>query len=181
MQVLCVAGYGWLKEWEAMSPSVPRRMHLALSRQFKVMGKIGGLFAGVWGAIGTFVGMFGGGAFHPSFFLPSFLTFGVMFGAVGGISGICTALLIARGESGRELSEVPTWRVTFWGFLGGFTPGALFALLALTLGATDVLGLLLTVSLASGSVGSAISGSAAAAAKRVEPGDREDQPKLPVA
>ena len=61
----------------------------------------------------------------------------------------------------------------------GFTPGALLALLALTLGATDVLGLLLAVSLFSGGIGSAISGSAAAAAKRVGPGDREDQPKLP--
>ena len=162
-----------------MSPSVPRRMHLAFSRQFKAIGKIGGFFAGVWGAIATFVGMFGGGAFHPSYLLPSFLTFGVIFGAVGGISGICTALLIARGESGRELSEVPTWRVTFWGFLGGFTPGAIFTLLALTLRATDVLGLLLAVSLFSGGVGSAISGSAAAAAKRVGSGARDAQPKLP--
>ena len=158
---------------------MPRKVRLALSRQFKALGRIGGFFAGAWGAIATFVGMFGGGTIHPSFFLPSLLTFGVMFGAVGGISGIGTALLIARAESGRELGEVPIWRVTFWGFLGGFTPGALFALLALTLGATDVLGLLLAVSLFSGGIGSAISGSAAAAAKRIGHGDHEDQPRLP--
>ncbi len=152
---------------------------MALSRQFKALGRIGGLFAGAWGAIATFVGMFGGGTIHPSWFLLSLLTWGIMFGAVGGISGISTALLIARAESGRELGELPVWRVTSWGFLGGFIPGALFALLALTLGWTDVLVPLLWVSLFSGGVGSAISGSAAAAAKRVGPGDREDQPKLP--
>ena len=152
---------------------------MSLSRQLKALGRIGGFFAAAWGAIATFVGMFGGGAFHPSYFLPSLLTFGVMFGALGGISGISTALLIAKGESGRKVHEVPIGRVTLWGFLGGFTPGAAFALLALTLGATDVLGLLLAVSLFSGGVGSAISGSAAAAAKRVGAADRDDQPKLP--
>lgn len=151
---------------------------MALSRQFKALSKIGGVFAGAWGAIATFVGMFSGGAIHPSFFLPSLLTFGVMFGALGGISGISTALLIARGESGGQLAEAPIWRFTLWGFLGGFMPGALFAILALVLGAPDVLGLLLAVSLFSGGVGSAISGTAAAAAKRVQPGAPVAQSKL---
>lgn len=117
--------------------------------------------------------------FHPSYFLSSLLTFGVMFGALGGISGISTSLFIAKGESGREVGEVPLWRVTLWGFLGGFTPGAAFTLLALTLGATDVLGLLLAVSLFSGGIGSAISGSAGAAAKRVGSGVDGAQPRLP--
>ena len=152
---------------------------MAISRQFKALLRIGSFFAVAWGAIATFVGMFGGGGFHPSYFLPSLLTFGVIFGALGGISGICTSLLIAKGESGREVGEVPLWRVTLWGFLGGFTPGAVFTLLALTLGATDVLGLLLAVSLFSGGVGSAISGSAVAVAKRVGSGARDAQPKLP--
>ena len=152
---------------------------MALSRQFKAMGRISGLFAGAWGAVATFVGMLGGGAFHPSLFLPSLLSFGVMFGAVGGMSGISTALLIARAESGRELGDVPIWRVTVWGFLGGFTPGGMSALLALTLGATDVLALLIVASLISGGMGSAISGSAAAAAKQVASGATEAHPKLP--
>ena len=147
---------------------------MAFSRQFKALARVSTLFGVAWASIGTLVSMFTGGPF-----LPSLLTFGVMFGVVGCVSGISTALLIARGESGRELGEVPIWRVTIWGFLGGFTPGALFALLALTVGNTDVLGLLLVVSLFSGGIGSAISGSAAAAAKRVGPENGEDQPKLP--
>lgn len=146
------------------------------SQRFKALARIGALFASVWGGIATLVGTLGGGAFHPSFLLPSLLTFGVMFGAVGGISGIATALLIARGESGRDLSQVPAWRVALWGFLGGITPGAVFSLVAAALGATDVLALLVTVTALSGGLGSAISGSAAAAAKRVGPGLREGQP-----
>lgn len=148
------------------------------SQRFKALAKVGGLFAFVWGGIATFVGMFARGAFHPSFLLPSLLTFGVMFGAAGGISGIATALLIARGESGRDLARVPAWRVAFWGFLGGIAPGAVFSLMAAALGATDVLGLLATVTMLGGGLGTAIAGSAAAAAKRVGPGLREGQPQL---
>ncbi len=147
---------------------------MPFSRQFKALVRISTFFGVAWGSIGTLVSMLTGAPF-----VPSLLTFGAMFGIVGGVSGISTALLIARGESGRELAEVSTWRVTFWGFLGGFTPGALFALIAMAVGNTDVLGLLLAVSLFSGGIASALSGAAAAAAKRVGPGDREDQPKLP--
>jgi len=150
-----------------------------LSRKFKAMARIGGFFALAWGVIGTLVGTFGGGSIHLSLFLPSLLSFGVMFGALGGISGISTALLMARAESGRELGDLPLWRVTFWGFIGGFTPGGASALLALAIGAADVVGLLLVVSLISGGLGSAISGSAAAAAKQVGSGVAGEHPKLP--
>ena len=152
---------------------------MVLSQQFKALTRIGGFFASVWGGVATLVGMFAGGAFHPSFFVPSLLTFGVMFGAAGGISGVTTALLIARGESGHDLGTLPVWRVAFWGFLGGVAPGAVFSLMAAAFGATDVLGLLLTVTTLSGGLGSAISGSAAAAAKRVGTGFQENQPQLP--
>jgi hypothetical protein len=152
---------------------------LGFSRRFKAVSRIGALFAGVWGAIATVVGMLGNGTFHPSLFLPSLLTFGVIFGAAGGISGISTALLIARGESERDPGEVSVLRMTAWGFLGGSGPGAVFSLLALGLGATDVVGLLLAVSLLSGGLGSAISGSAAFTAKRVGPGGLDDERRFP--
>ena len=103
-----------------------------------------------------------------------------MFGAVGGISGITTALLLARGESGRQINEVATWRVTPWGFLGGFAPAALFTLLALMFGAAaSAVVPLLVLGLISGGIDGTISGSASAAAKRVELPEPDDQPKLP--
>jgi hypothetical protein len=147
---------------------------MALSRQFKALGKIGGVFAGAWAAIGVFVGMFAGGPF-----LPSLLTYGFMFGAVGGISGITTALLAARGESGREINEVPTWRATLWGFLGGFGPAALFTLAVPPGAAASAVVPLLVLGLLCGGIGGAISGAAAASAKRVELSGPDDQPKLP--
>ena len=147
---------------------------MAFSRQFKALIRIGTLFAGAWGVLGTVLSMLTGGPF-----VSSLLTYGAMFGVVGGMSGIGTALLVAKGESGKEVGEVPVWRVTSWGFLGGFIPGALFSVFALAVGASDVVLPLLAVGVFSGGVGSALSGTAAVAAKRVGSGDAEEQPKLP--
>ena len=101
-----------------------------------------------------------------------------MFGAVGGISGITTGLLIAKAESGRHINEVPTWRVTLWGFLGAFVPAALFTLGPPVLGAAVPL---LVLGLIGGGIGGALLGSAAtvAAAKGAELREPDEQPKLP--
>lgn len=148
---------------------------MALSRQFKALARIGTLFAAAWGGIATLVSVVSGGPL-----LPSFLTFGVMFGAVGGISGLTTGLLIARAESGRKVEDVSIWRVALWGFLGGFAPAGLFGLLGLTFGASaGAIVPLLVLGGISGAVGSAISGSATAAARRGQLRGAEDQPRLP--
>jgi len=147
---------------------------MAFSRQFKALVRMGTFFGATWGVIGTFVSMVAGGPF-----VPSLLTYGAMFGVVGAMSGIGTAVLVARGESGKELGDIPVWRVASWGFLGGFLPGALISLLALAVGASDVVVGLLSVGLFSGGVGGALSASAAAAAKRVGSGDSREQPELP--
>ncbi len=145
---------------------------MAFSRQFKALGRIAGFFAVAWGAMGTLLSVLDG---RP--FVPSLLTFGVMFGAVGGISGITTGLLIAKAESGRRISEVPTWRVTLWGFLGAFAPAALVTLGPPVLGTAVPL---LVLGLISGGIGGALLGStAAAAAKRVELREPDERPRFP--
>jgi hypothetical protein len=147
---------------------------MALSRQFRALVRVGTFFAAAWGVIGTILSMLTGAPF-----LPSLVTYGAMFGVVGGLSGISTALLLARGERGGDVGQLPTWRVASWGFFGGVIPGGVFSLLAVALGAADVLVPLLAVSVFSGGVGSVLSGSAAVAAKRVGSGAPEEQSKLP--
>jgi hypothetical protein len=136
---------------------------LALSRQFKALGKIGAVFAGAWGLVGTALSVLAGGGI-----VPSLLSYGVMFGAAGGISGIATALLAARGEAGRAVEDVSSWRAALWGFLGGFIPAALLTAIVLIEGAGDVVAPLLVLGTISGGVGGAVCGIAAASAKRVE-------------
>lgn len=149
---------------------------MAVSRQFKALGKIGGLFAAAWGAIGTTVSMVAGGGL-----LPSLMTFGVMFGAAGGISGIVTALLVARGEADRAVREVPIWRATLWGLLGGFAPAAGLAAIVAASSVADVVVPLLVLGAVSGLFGGAITGIAIASAKRLDRLEDADQPKLPSA
>jgi len=127
---------------------------MALSRKFKALGRIGALFAAAWGGIATLVSVFSGGPL-----LPSLLTFGVMFGAIGGISGLTTGLLIARAESGWLVEDVSIWRVSLWGFLGGFSPAGLFGILATAFGASASTTVpLLILGGISGAFDSAISG-----------------------
>jgi hypothetical protein len=58
-----------------------------------------------------------------------------MYGCVGAIAGLTTALLIARAEHGRDAGSIPTRRMTAWGTLGGVAPAALFGVLGLVAGA----------------------------------------------
>ena len=146
------------------------------SRQFKALGRIAAVFAGAWTLVGTGLSMLAGGPF-----VPSLLTFGVMAGAVGGISGITTGLVLARAESGRTVEELATWRASLWGFLGGFGPAGLLAAIAVVLPTPDVIGPLLVLGTVSGGVVAGLSGSLSVAAKRAEIAAADDQPTLPAA
>ena len=147
---------------------------MALSRSFKALGRIGGFFAAVWAVIGTSVSVLAGGPI-----LSSMLTYGVLFGAMGGISGITTALLVVRGESGRPTGYVPPWRAVAWGFLGGFAPGAVFAGLALMGAGPSALPAPVVLGLVGGGIGGVLSGAAAALAKRAALTSADDQTELP--
>ena len=144
---------------------------MTLSRQLKAVGKIGTVFAGAWGLVGTAVSVLAGGGI-----VPSLLSYGIMFGAAGGISGIATALLVARGEAGRAIEDVSSWRAALWGFLGGFMPAALLTAIVVIEGASDMAVPLLVLGTISGGVGGTVCGIAATSAKRAEvpsPGSQE--------
>ena len=148
---------------------------VAVSRQFRALGRIGAVFGAAWSVIGTLVSFFAGGPL-----LPSLLTFGVMFGLVGGISGIATALIVARAESGRSVEQMRTWRVALAGFIGGSAPITVISLLGLLDGTSPgAVQILVWLGIISGGVGALIAASAASAAKRIAGSDSTDQPKLP--
>ena len=153
---------------------------MAFSRQFRALAKVSAFFTGVWGAIGIAVGAFRGQAIGDGTLLSSILTYGLGYGAVGGISGVVTGLLLARAESGRRIEEVATWRIAGWGVIGGLAPAALFGLLALVFGATaSQLLPLLGLGIVGGGVGGVISASASATAKRAALAEPEAPPELP--
>ena len=83
---------------------------MALSRQLRALGKIGAAFGLAWGFVGTAISALAGGGL-----IPSLLSYGVMFGSAGGISGIVTGLLIARGEAGKAAEDISSLRATVWG------------------------------------------------------------------
>jgi len=147
---------------------------MLLSRQFKALGKIGAVFAGAWGLVGTVVSVLAGGGV-----VPSLLSYGVMFGAAGGISGIATALLAVRGEAGRTIEELSPWRAVLWGFLGGIVPAALLSGIVAMEGAVDMVLPLLVLGTISGSVGGAVCGIATTSAKRVKGTSPARQERLP--
>ena len=153
---------------------------MAFSRKFKALGKITGFFAAAFGAIGVLAGALNVLAGQGGAVLSSMYTFGVMYGAVGGITGAVTALLVARTESGRRIDELPTWRIAAWGLVGGIAPAALFAPRALIFGASaSQLLPLIGVGLFGGVLGGVVSASASATAKRTALSEGETPPKLP--
>jgi len=148
---------------------------MALSRRLKALGRISGFFAAVFGAVGLVSGVVTAG-FVPA----TLLVFTTAFGALGAISGAVTALLVARSETGSRVEDVPTWRVTIWGLLGGAVPAAFIALLALTFGgSSEALRPLLGLGFLGGGLGAVISGAASAAAKKGELGAGEAEELLP--
>ena len=145
------------------------------TRQFKALGRIAAFFAGTWGAVGTLLSVLGGGPL-----LPSLLTYGLLFGAVGGVSGLATGLLLARGESGRRFEEVPVWRAALWGFLGGFMPAGLFAGLAIAFGTVAAAIMpLLVLGVVSGTGMAGLAAFVSDAAKKTQLGASDGGPSLP--
>ena len=141
---------------------------MALSKQFRALGRITGFFAGVWAIVGAVLGAIAGPSVTGESAVAAAMGFALMYGTVGAMAGATTALLTARAETGRSLGQIPTWRLAAWGVVGGLAPAVLFAALGFVVGGAPVSELvpLLGLGVVSGGVGGLISGSAAAAAKR---------------
>jgi len=106
-----------------------------LSRQFKALARISGLFGTAWAAVGGAIGFAVGPSQIGDGRGIAALSFAFMYGCVGAIAGLITAMVISRAERGREAGSVPMWRMTEWGVLGGVAPAALFGALGLLAGA----------------------------------------------
>jgi hypothetical protein len=147
-------------------------MEMALSRQFKALGKITAFFAATWGAVGVATA-----AFTTGLTSSSLLAFGVAFASAGAISGMATALILARAESGRRVDDIPRWRAALWGVLGGGAPAAVFGTLALLVaGQPSAIVSVLGLGLLGGTIGGTISIAAHAAARRAKLPTQEPPP-----
>ncbi|MHC4107182.1 MAG: hypothetical protein ACYSTY_03755 [Planctomycetota bacterium] len=154
---------------------------MAISRQFKALGKITGFVAAAWGMVGALVGALGAVVAGSGAVLASIYTLGVIYGCVGGVAGAVTALLIGRAEYGRRIDELHPRRMAAWSLLGGIGPAVVFGSTgAIFFGASasEVLGLL-GAGLVTGGVGGAMSASISAAAKRTALSEQETHPELP--
>ena len=140
---------------------------MALSRQFRALTRIAGVFASVWGVVGGLVGVVLGPGITGDTALSSAMTFALMYGTAGAISGVVTALLVARTESGRRIGDMRTWRVAASGVVGGLAPAMLFGGLGVIVGGASLSEVLplLGLGVVGGLVSGTISGSASAAAK----------------
>lgn len=152
---------------------------MALSRQFKALLRIAGFFAGTWALVGAAIGAFVGSAGTGETALATVVRLSLMYATAGGIAGTSAAWLAARAETGRQLRDIPTWRLAAWGVLGGVTPAATFGFLAFIAGApiSGVLPLI-RLGILGGGVSGLIAGTASAAAKRVPSADPEAAPRL---
>jgi hypothetical protein len=144
------------------------------SKQFRALGRITALFAGVWAAGGALLGVIAGPSMTGD---PAFIAaagFAVMYGMVGAIAGATTALLIARAEAGHQVGDIPKRRLTMWGVAGGIAPAALFAALGFVVGGASASQLLPLVGLGvlSGGLGGFVSGAAAASVSDGQPRGR---------
>lgn len=153
---------------------------MAFSKKFQALGRITGFFAVAWAAVGAVLGAVAGPSITGESAFAAAMSFALMYGTVGAIAGATTAFLIARAEIGRQLGQIPTWRLATWGVVGGMAPAALFAALGFVVGGAPVSELLplLGVGVVSGGVGGLISGSAAVAAKRARLSE-SNGPRLP--
>lgn len=153
---------------------------MQFTRQFKALVRVAVLFSGAWAAIGGIVAGLRWVFDRDGSVLAQVATHAVMYGAVGAISGMATALILARAEAGRQAQQLSTRRVATWGMVGGVAPTALFGLLALVFGApADSYLPLMGVGIISGGIGAAVAASASVAAKRASLNAVAAQPRLP--
>lgn len=141
---------------------------MALSKQFRALGRITAFFALVWAAVGAVLGALAGPSVTGESVAAAAMGFAFMYGTVGAIAGATTGWITARAESGRQLGQIPTWRLATWGVVGGLAPAMLFAALGFVVGGAPLSELLplLGLGVVSGGVGGLVSGSASVAAKR---------------
>lgn len=134
------------------------------TRRFRALGRVSAFFGVAWGMLGTALEVLLGGPL-----LGSLLHFGVMFGAVGTLSGILTGLVLARGEAGHTVADLPTWRSVAWGFLCGFAPAVVMLGIIAALGPTPGVAVpLLSVGSVSGGATAAVAAWISRDAKRTE-------------
>src|SRR5262245_14245099 len=108
---------------------------MTLSRQFKAVARISGLFAATWAAVGELIGIAKGPSLMGDGRVAGGLSFAFMYGCGGASAGAITSLVIARAEQGREAGSVPQWRMIVWGVVGGVAPAALLGTVGLVFGA----------------------------------------------
>jgi hypothetical protein len=153
---------------------------MTFSRQFKALAKISAFFATTWATVGAVIGAIWGPSAIGGTVVAAAANFAMMYGLVGGIAGATTALLVARVESGRNIGDVPTWRVATWGVFGGSAPAVLFGVLGLLAGAPIAAVLpLVGLSVLSGTLGGAVAAASSTAAKAVQLPQPASQPGLP--
>jgi hypothetical protein len=156
-----------------------------LSRQFRALLKLAGLWTIPWLAIGVAVAVYrwvASGDFPPTDQSLSgwIITHAIGYGALGLISGLYLGLLLAHGERGRRMEQVSTGRVALWSALGGAAPPVLFGALGLIFGAPAVVYLpLVGLGLVSAAISSSVAVSAFVAGKRRALTEPPDTPTLP--
>ena len=158
---------------------------MILSRQFRALLKLAGLWTIPWLAIGVTVAVFrwvASGEFPPTdqSLAGWILTHAIGYGALGLISGLYLGLLLARGEQGRRMEQVSTGRVALWSAIGGAAPPVLFGALGMIFGAPAIVYLpLVGLGLAGAAISSSLAVSAFVAAKRRALTESRDTPTLP--
>jgi hypothetical protein len=158
---------------------LPEAIAMAFTRQFRALLKITGVFAAVWAAVGGLLGAIRGPDIIGGTALGSAVTLAIPYALFGGMAGAMTVLLAARSESGKDISEVPAWRVAIWGVIGGIAPPLLLSGMGLAFFGAPVSAVLplLALGVIGGGVGGVISlaASAAAKAERLSPGEPKVQ------
>ena len=164
-----------------------RESAMIFTRQFRALLKLSMLWAGAWALAGLAVGVHTWtpptdptlARFQLSF--PGWLlVHGLVYGAVGVISGVAANLLIARMERGRRVAEISVARAAMWGSLGGALPLTLFGALAAVFGIPE--GSLLPaigLGVASAGISAAVGASAVSVARREAVESGRSTPRLP--
>ena len=153
---------------------------MIFSRQFRALGRIAAAFAGVWAVIGGIIALLTGFSDSDGGLLGWVLTHMFMYGALGAIAGLVTALLVARAETGRQIAHLVTGRIVMWGVLGGLAPVALWGVLGVVFGASaQALITLAALGIVSAGLGGAVAASSMAVAKRGEIATPPSQPRFP--
>jgi uncharacterized membrane protein len=157
---------------------------MILSRPFRALLKLAGLFAIPWTALGIAIGtirwMVRPELASTGSSLATWLfNHALGYGALGLITGLYFGLLLARLERGRTMEAIPRRRIAGWSAVAGGVPAVLFAALGLIFGAPPTAYLpLLGLGATSALVTSRVATSAIGAAQRHALGGGEPPPRV---